>query len=193
MAILENCTLFYARLDPKRPNRKFDKENPTWEVQIRTSDKAQKKEWEKLHLPVKAIVPDDGEPYFRVNLKKRSKKEEIKEGEKVLIPTAPVEVVDSDLETMDPRYIGNGSIGDVRIWQYEYPKTGGGTGVASILTGLQITKYIEYIPEGFEDSFEKKAEKTEVIKDESAQEPSDKPKPEVPKIKTPDVDPDSDY
>ena len=50
MAILKNVELFYPRLDPKKPNSKFNKENPTWEVQIRTRDKKVKAEWVKLNL-----------------------------------------------------------------------------------------------------------------------------------------------
>ena len=50
MAILKNAELFFAKLDPKRPNDRFDKENPTWEVQARTRSKAQAKEWKDLHL-----------------------------------------------------------------------------------------------------------------------------------------------
>jgi hypothetical protein len=149
MALLTDCELWFLRCDPARPNNKFDKENPTWEVQIRTTDKTQKKEWEALSLPMKAMVPDEGPPYFRVNLKKSSIK---KDG----TPAAPVKIVDGDLNEIDPNTIGNGSVGNIRIFQYDYPKKeGGGTGIATILMAIQITKHIEFERRPREDEFGK--------------------------------------
>lgn len=135
MPIINDCEIWYAKVDPEHPNDKFNVERPTWECQIRTSSKEKKKEWEALNLPVKAIVPDEGEPYFRVNLRKRSIKED---GE----PASPVNVVNGALEPIDGNTIGNGSVGNIRIFQYEYPSKTGGKGVASVLMGIQITKHI---------------------------------------------------
>ena len=146
MPIIRDCELHFAKLDPKRPNNKFNKTNPTWEVQIRTTDKAVKKLWEELELPVKAVVPDEGAPYFRVNLRKKSIKED---GE----AASPIKVVNGKLEDMDPTSIGNGSIGNVRIFQYEYPKKDGGNGSASVLMGIQVTKHIVYTPKPRNDEF----------------------------------------
>jgi hypothetical protein len=147
MPIIKDCELWFAKLDPKRPNNKFNKQNPTWEVQIRTTDKATKKLWEELQLPVKAVVPDEGAPYFRVNLRKKSTKED---GE----PSSPIKVVNGKLEDMDPNSIGNGSIGNVRIFQYEYPKKDGGKGAASVVMGIQVTKHIVYVPRARNDEFQ---------------------------------------
>lgn len=146
MALLTNCELWFLRCDPLKPNSKFDKENPTWEVQIRTSDKTQKKEWEALSLPMKAMVPDEGAPYFRVNLKKSSIK---KDG----TPAAPVKIVNGDLQELDANTIGNGSAGNIRIFQYDYPKKEGGIGIATILMAIQITKHIEFERKPREDEF----------------------------------------
>jgi hypothetical protein len=138
MTILNNCELWFVKCDPKRPCATFNTENPTWELQIRTTSKEQKKEWEALDLPVKAIVPDEGAPYFRVNLRKKSLD---KKGE----PAQPVEVMNGKREPLDPNTVGNGSIANVRIFQYEYPKkTGGGVGIASMVTGFQVTKHIVF-------------------------------------------------
>ena len=147
MPILKNCEIWFVKADPKRPNNKFNKKNPTWECQIRTTNKDQKKEWETHKLPVKAVVPDAGEPYFRVNLRKKSFKED---GEK----SSPVKVVNGKLEDIDPNSIGNGSIANVRIFQYEYQKEGGGTGVASVLMGLQLIKHLMYVPKPRDDDFD---------------------------------------
>jgi hypothetical protein len=144
--ILENCELWYLKADPKRPNTQFSSEKPTWELQIRTRDREQKKEWENAGLMVKAIVPDEGEPYFRVNLKKKAFKFD---GE----PAKPVEVVDANLRAIDPNTVGHESVGNVRIYQRTYDAPGGVKKIASVLMGVQITKLIKYIPqavEGFE-------------------------------------------
>ena len=155
MPILSNVEIWFAKVDPKHPSTKFNKKNPTWECQIRTTDKAQKKEWEEMHLAVKAMIPDEGEPYYRVNLKKKSIKED---GE----PSSFVDVVDGDLNPVNPTSIGNGSIGNVRIYQYDYTNSENGKpGVASILMGIQLTKHIVYVPKPRDDDFTETT--TEVI------------------------------
>jgi hypothetical protein len=160
--ILEKCELWYPCLDPKRPNKKFDKENPSWEVQIRTTDKKQRKEWEEANLNVHTIVPEDddvndGKPFFLVYLKKRITR---KDG----LPALPVEVLDAKLEPVDPNSIGNGSIADVRLYQYSYPTPAGGTKTSSILLGLQLLKHKLYVPVKRQE-FTKRAEDTEVCQD----------------------------
>jgi hypothetical protein len=138
MAILRNCELHFVRCNPTRPNNTFDKENPAWEVQIRTTSKEQKKEWLELNLPVKTVDPDEGELFYRVQLKKGSRK---KDGS---LSEAP-EVVDGEKKPLDPDIVGNGSIGNVRIWQYEYTKKDGSHGVAALLMAIQVTTLREYV------------------------------------------------
>lgn len=148
MPIVKDCELWFCKLDPKRPNNKFNKANPTWECQIRTTDKAVKKSWEELQLPVKAVVPDEGSPYWRVNLRKKSLKEDSE------VSSTP-RVVDGKMQDLDPNTIGNGSVGNVRIYQYEYPrKDNAGKGIATVLMGVQITKHIVYKPKPRGDDFE---------------------------------------
>jgi hypothetical protein len=168
MAIITNAELWFCKVDPKRPNNKFNKKNPTWECQIRTTNKETKKVWESMGLGVKAVIPDEGPSYFRVNLRKKSIKED---GEKA----SPVKVVNGSLEDIDPNTIGNGSIGNVRIFQYEYPKEGGGTGVASVLMGLQVTKHIVYKAKPRDDDFE--TTDTETIDSTTDDESDDAPTP----------------
>ncbi len=156
--IIKNCELYFAKLDPTRPSAKFNKKNPTWELQIRTSDQEVRKQWTAMGLNVKPVVPDEGEPYFRVNLRKKSIKED---GEKA----SPVDVVDMQLNQVDPRSIGNGSVGNVRIFQYEYPREGGGKGTASVLMGVQLIKHIIYVPRPRDDDFQAEGE-TEVFEPE---------------------------
>jgi hypothetical protein len=140
MAILRNCEFHYAKLDPARPNARYNKENPTWELQIRTSDPAVKKQWESEGIKVKAVLPEDGTPpYWFANLRKKLYK---KDGEK----SDPVVVKDAELNDVDPNSIGNMSTGNVRIFQYDYPRSEGGTGKASVLMGVQLLKHIVYVP-----------------------------------------------
>lgn len=143
MAILKNVELFYPRLDPKKPNAKFNKDQPTWEVQLRTRDKKVKAEWAKLNLKPKTVEDDDG-VFYSVSLRKKSKK---KDG----TPNQPVNVVDGGLNQINPMSIGNGSVGNVRIFQYEYGDEGK---IASMLMAIQITKLNEYVPKGGDDEFE---------------------------------------
>jgi len=145
MAIIKNVELWYAKLDPKRPNSTFNKENPTWELQIRTRSKAQAKEWKEMNINVKPEEDDDG-VYYKTNLKKKSMK---RDGE----PQNPVKVVSGTLDAIDPKIIGNGSIGNVRIFQYDY-EVGSRKGVASMLMDVQITTLNEFRPKPREDDFE---------------------------------------
>jgi hypothetical protein len=144
MPILENVELFFPRLDPQRPNAKFNKSNPTWEVQIRTRDKKVAAEWKKLTLKVTPGDDEDG-IFYRVNLRKRSKK---KDGE----PQNPVTVIGGDLSEIDPTTIGNGSKANVRIFQYDYVMDGK-TRTGTMLMAIQITELNEYIPKPREDEF----------------------------------------
>jgi len=141
--VIENCEIWFTKLDPKRPNTKFDKKNPSWEIQIRTQSKEAKDRWIAQNLNPKKIIPEDedenplvDEIFWRVNLRRNSFNSQ---GE----PSKCPEVVDGNLDEVDPRSIGNGSIGNVRVFQYAYED---GTGFGSVLMGLQLTKHIVYKP-----------------------------------------------
>ena len=144
--IIQNVSLFFAKLDPERPSARFNKTNPTWEVQIRTTDKEVRNEWIAAGLNVVPVVPDNGEPFFRVNLRKKSIKEDG-------TPAGPVEVVDGKLQPLDPNTIGNGSVGNIKLFQYNYTKDGGGKGIASVLNKVQVTKHLVYVPRVYDEDF----------------------------------------
>jgi hypothetical protein len=180
MAIIRDCEIWFAKLDPKRPNAKYNKKNPTWECQIRTASKEVKKAWEAMNLSVKAVVPDEGDPYFRVNLRKKSIKED---GE----AAGPVKVVNGGLDDIDPNTIGNGSIGNIRIFQYEYPKDDGKSkGIASVLMGIQITKHIVYKAKPRDDDFDMTETETvdhgDMGDDDDNPAPKAAPTPSAPKL-----------
>jgi hypothetical protein len=186
MAIIKDAELWFCKVDPKRPNNKFNKKNPTWECQIRTHNKDVKKAWEALGLSVKAVIPDEGPAYFRVNLRKKSIKED---GEKA----SPVKVVNGSLEEIDVNTIGNGSVGNVRIFQYEYPKEGGGKGIASVLMGIQVTKHLVYHAKPRDDDFDmtdsEVIDNTGTDEDDGADAPQEALTPTpTPSVKVPSAD-----
>jgi|SaaInl4_150m_RNA_FD_contig_21_1449009_length_1251_multi_4_in_0_out_0_3 hypothetical protein len=136
--ILHDCEIWYPKLMPGRPNAKFDKKNPTWELQLRTTSKEKKKEWEALNLNVKAVIPDEdgADPFYRVNIKRKTIKADG-------TASKEVEVVDGNMDPVDPGSIGNGSIGNIRIFQYPY-ESDDGPGIASMLMAVQLTTHIVY-------------------------------------------------
>jgi hypothetical protein len=196
MAIITNAEIWFARLDPKRPNATYDKLNPSWELQIRTNKAEQKKEWEQLGLKPKLMLHKDGtehegEPLldeegkkqWRVNLRKKVTKSN---GE----PADPIEVVDGKRKPLDPSSIGNKSIGNIRIFQYTYPdKVTKEEKTASMPTAVQVTKHIFYEFTPREDDFDECETETimpevKTISDENHEEglaPSPKLSPGKPK------------
>jgi len=153
MAILKNVELFYCKLDPASPNSRFDTENPTWETQIRTRNKAQAKSWKDMSIRVTPDEDDKG-VFYRANLKKKSKKRDGSDQN-------PVQVVSGDLSPINTLGIGNGSIANVRVYQYDY-NVGGKEGIATMLMAVQITELHEYSPKSRDDDFE--MVETKVIK-----------------------------
>jgi len=146
--ILKNVELHWAKLDPKRPNTTFNADG-VWEVQARTRDKKQAQEWKDANLSVKPDEDDDG-VFYKTTLKKAAKK---KDGE----ANAPVKVVNGNLEDINPISLGNGSVGNIRLFQYDY-EIGQGKqkkkGIASMLMAIQVTKLNEYVPKPRDDEFE---------------------------------------
>ena len=155
MAILNNCELWFLRANPARPNAKFDKKNPSWEVQIRTQSREQKALLESQGIKMKAVIPDEeGEkPYYKAMIRKRTIKSD---GE----AAGPVKVTNGSLEDIDPDTVGNGSIGNIRVFQYQYGEEDDRK-TASILMAIQITHHVHYKAKPREDDFDM-VETTEV-------------------------------
>lgn len=157
MTILKNVEIHFAKLIPERPSSKLNPENPTWEIQIRTKDKEQRKEWVAHNIRVKPVredPKDDESPilHYQANLKKKSL---TKEGKK----SPPVEVVKSvkgQKVHVDPATIGNGSIANIRIFEYDYVYEGV-KGKTAMLMGIQLVKHVMYVQapmEEFDDDVE---------------------------------------
>ena len=125
---INGVELNWARLDT--PVNPFG--TPQWELQIATTDSNVADEMRANHLNVKER---DGK--FVVALKRKATKSDGSAMD-------PVRVVDSALNAMDNvRSIGNGSTGNVIVWQYPY-EAPGRSGVASSLTAVQVTNLVEY-------------------------------------------------
>jgi hypothetical protein len=158
MAILKNVEIHFVHCDPKRPQKKFNPTNPTWECQLRTKDKAVKDEWLALNLRVKPVMDEnDVVTHYRVNLKKKSLKVSGPKEKPVYEPAPPVQVINGKGADVDPNTIGNGSIANVRIFQHDYVYEGK-KGIKSILMAIQLVKHIVYVPKPMEDFGEAETE-----------------------------------
>jgi len=103
-----------------------------YELQITTTSSEKAKELKDNHFNVKE---KDG--VFSVSLKRKSTKADGSDN-------GPVRVVNADKSPMEnPGSIGNGSTGNVIVFQYPFTY-GGKNGVASSLTAVQVTKLEVY-------------------------------------------------
>lgn len=120
--------LNWARLDT--PVNPFGTEQ--YELQIATTDKMKAEELRANHFNVKE---KDGK--FVVSLKRKAKKADGSDNGKV-------RVVNADLSPVENiRELGNGSTGNVIVFQYPYSAMGR-SGVASSLTAVQVTDFQVY-------------------------------------------------
>lgn len=147
--ILSNVQIRYTKLDPKRPNATFNKDAPTWELQIYTDSKAVAQEWKDKKLNVKMKEENDKIVYVST-LKKKSKKKDKQSGQ--MVDAVPVKVVDGHLNAIDPNTLGNGSVANIRVFQYEYDSAGV-TKTANMLMDVQIVKHVVYVPKNRDDEF----------------------------------------
>ena len=126
--IIRDAELNWAKLD--KPVNPFGTEQ--YELQVATSDAAVAKSWSENHLNVKE---KDGK--FTVSLKRKAKRQDgtdngspiVMDGRKQPLPSGVM--------------IGNGSLGNVKVYQYPYDMMGR-KGVGSSLTAVQVTQLIEY-------------------------------------------------
>jgi len=146
---IEDVTINYPKLD--KPVKPFADEQ--YEVQIATADESKVKELEDNYIKfrrkdgalVKTMQKDtDGNPtveMFTASLKRKTTKSNGDSNGKV-------RVVNNDLTPMENlTTIGNGSKGNVIVFQYNYD-VAGRKGVGSSLTAIQITDHVVYAPAG---------------------------------------------
>jgi hypothetical protein len=134
--IIRDVQFYWAKLD--NPVDPFKTGTPQWELQIRTEDEAKAKELtDKYYLSMKKVT-DDGEVYWKTNLKRKSVN---KDGNALEPPV----VVNGNKQPIDSGSIGNGSTGNVMLFQYPYD-VAGRKGVASQLSRVQVINLVPYSP-----------------------------------------------
>ena len=103
-----------------------------YELQIATADKAQA---DKISSETGLSFKEkDGK--FVTNLKRKAKDSKGAD-------MTPVRVVDANKSPLDGGSIGNGSKGNVIVWQYEY-SFAGRKGIGNSLTAVQVTDLVKY-------------------------------------------------
>lgn len=156
MAILKNIEGWWFKLNPEKPD-KYDPKKPNWNFQARTTSKEQRAEWLAHNCKVKAVRedPEDEESkilYYKTSFSKRLTNKEGK-----ALP--PVSIISSKGD-IDPDTLGNGSIVNIRIFEYDYVFEGK-EGKSNMLQSIQLVKHVLYTPEPGED-FEEEVE-TETV------------------------------
>jgi hypothetical protein len=125
--IIKNVELRWAKLNnPVEPFGTLQ-----WELQV-VADKSREKELAQFG---KTKATTDGK--VSVNLKKKAMKADGS-------PAEPVRLVNSNKEAITNRSIvGNGSIGNVMVFQRPYELMGK-SGISTMLVAVQVTKLVEY-------------------------------------------------
>jgi hypothetical protein len=131
--IVKDVELHWAKLDA--PVDPFKTGEKVWEVQIRTDDENVAKSWAKDYF-INAKKDDEG--HWKANIKR---KELNRKGES----NQPPVVLGRDNQPMPSGNIGNGSIGDLKLFQYPYD-VAGRKGVSSMLSAVRVTNLKEYTP-----------------------------------------------
>lgn len=152
MAIIKDIEIWHVKLNPLRPAKNMDPKKPSrWELQIRTSSKDVRKALAEMNIVMKPMREDkaDDESKVLYYYKSLHKPTINAKGEK----TQPVQVVNGKGGDVDPNTIGNGSIANLMVFQYEYTFEGK-SGISTMLQRVQLRKHILYVPhagEEFED------------------------------------------
>lgn len=141
--VIRDAELHWARLDT--PVDPFGA-GPAWEIVVQTSDEAKANEWKGLGINVKSVNSDGG-TVFKANLKRKAKNKSGKDN-----PAPQIIMADADAEFSDTKDIGNGSIGSVRCFQYDY-NVGGRSGTATQFNAVKVTKLVKFEKGGDEIDF----------------------------------------
>ena len=127
--LVTDVELNWLRLDT--PANPFGTE--IYEMQIATTDATKAQELRDNFFNVKE---KDGK--FVVSLKRNALKRDGSDNGKVRVVDA------NKMPIENTRSIGNGSTGNVIVWQYPYENMGR-SGVSGSLTAVQVTNLVEYI------------------------------------------------
>ena len=115
------------------PQWGYGKQEKEWSVQIAPTDKEEAKRWKENHLKPK--FNEDTNKWY-VELKRKVKRAN---GEENSIPV----VVDHAVNELDATKLGNGSKGNIEVFQFPY-EMNGNKGVSTRLEGVQVDKFVVY-------------------------------------------------
>ena len=129
--LLQDVEFHYFKSKPVQYKGKMQ-----WEVSIKTTDPAQAENWENNHLNVRHNgTSTKMATEWTVSLNRKVHKRDGTEQD-------PVRVVDESLKpytSEEQRKIGNGSKGNVIVWQGHYDNEHG-KGISTSLTAMQIPR-----------------------------------------------------
>ncbi|RLB64616.1 MAG: hypothetical protein DRH08_09245 [Deltaproteobacteria bacterium] len=144
-AIIKGATLFFVKLDPKRPALNYNEDGYEWQLQVRTTDKKAAKRWkEEFHLNMKFDQEDTktGDTYHGARLSRRAYT--IEGGKDTMFEPPGCMKVEGQLAIpLDANTIGNNSVADVMIQlrSYKFKKK---EGVTADLLGILVRDLKEY-------------------------------------------------
>jgi len=157
--VVKNLTFFWAKLG--KPVEPFG--TLQWELQVRfPKDRVEEME---QYGTVKAVEGEKNT--FALNLKKKALKNDGSAAQ-------PIEVVGKTAdEVIDPRTIGNGSVGNVKLMLRDYEIKGPNgkvtkRGTQVMLTKVQVKNLVKYTPKtnndfDFDDISEEQADRAEAV------------------------------
>lgn len=151
MSLIKGVEIWWVKCNPNRPNGQYNKDNPTWEVMVKTTNKERVEEL-KAHGVKMTPNEENGKIVYSGRVKKKSKKRDPKDNTK-FIDAKPVQVVRGDLTELDPDTIGNGSIANIRVISRDY-EAGGVKKKTATLMAIQVTTHNVYVPKPRDDDFE---------------------------------------
>lgn len=139
--VLNNVEIFFPKL--ARPDS-YKGGPERWTLQMRTRDEDTADSWEELGFTVKKLKDDDGNKFWRANVSRKVIKGD---GER----RDPVKLLDGSMNEIDPRTLGNGSVGNIQYTPWEMERDGE-TLSGRILEAVQVTTLKVYTPrDGAED------------------------------------------
>ena len=144
--IIFNAELHWVKLGDK-VDMGFDGNSPSWIVEMRTRDKEEGASWKAQNLNVKTKDDNDG-IFWSASVKKPTTAKNGKE------QTSPPVVGKDKFPFENVEGIGNGTIANVKIHQFDYDYNGK-KGVGSRLEAIQVVDLVEYeggsVTDGFPD------------------------------------------
>ncbi len=130
-SIIRDVTLNYVKVDPENPTEPFG--TLQWECQIVVP--SERSEELSQYGTVKPVKDDPSR--VAVNLKRKAVRKDGSSNDPVVLVDARKKPIESNIK------IGNGSVGNVKVYRREYD-VAGRQGISTILTAIQITNLIEY-------------------------------------------------